>query len=190
VEVDEVAQRLVRECSRDLLDKWENDPNLAGAFIVTLVDPKSLEVEVRQMGKVAKFSPRQFRNAMKVAGDSDTWGWPCAPKGLGYPIKFEGTLVGICLLFTASGAPISSKWTGQVIDFAQKVGPLLLNKSTKPVPALKTLANVIPKKPDKSEEKPKSSEKKPHWERSKTRVTAPVPEELAVYLLLDYRPLF
>jgi hypothetical protein len=184
--VDEVAQRLVRECSRDLLEKWENDPDLAGAYIVTLLDPKSLEVEVRQMGRVSKFSPGQFRNALKIARDSETCGWPCAPKGLGYPVKFQGTLAGICLLFLSAGAPISSKWTGQVKEFSQKIGPLLLN-SSKTAPPLKSLVNVIPK--DASEEASRS-EDKPHWERSKTRLAAPVPEELAVYLILDYRPLF
>lgn len=183
--VDEVAQRLVRECSRDLLEKWENDPDLAGAYIVTLVDPKSLEVEVRQMGKVAKYSPGQFRGALKVAGDSQTWGWACAPKGLGYPIKFQSTLVGVCLLFTSSGAPISSRWTTQVMDFSQKVGPLLLDRNSDDAPPLKTLAKVIP---DPEDDKPKPA--KPHWERSKARVAAPVPEELAVYMLLDFRPLF
>ena len=194
MEVDEVAQRLVRECSRDLLGKWENDPDLVGAYVVTLVDPKSLEVEVRQMGRVAKFSPGQFRNALKVAKDSETWGWPCAPSGLGYPIKFRGLLVGICLLFTSSGAPISSKWMGQVIDFSHKVGPLLLNKSKNSGPPLKALVNVIPTPEESSKVKresgPAEQEEKPHWERSKARVAAPVPEELAVYLLLDNRPLF
>lgn len=191
MQVDEVAQRLVRECSRDLLATWENDPDLSGAYVVTLIDPKTLEVEVRQMGRVAKYSHGQFRNALKVANDSETMGWPCAPRGLGYPIKLDGQMVGVCILFPANGAPIHSRWTGQVRDYSKKVGPLLLNKSKKKkkeaAPQLQTLAQLVPKKEtEDSHGKPG----KPHWERSKTRVTAPVPEELAVHLLLDLRPLF
>ena len=186
--MDDISQNLVRDCSRDLLAGWETDPDLSGAYVVTLLEPKTLEVEVRQMGKVAKFSPGQFRNALKFAQDSKTWGWPCAPKGLGYPVKYDGSLFGVCILFPATGAPISQRWEGQVIDYSRKVGPLLRRKTKRhktSAPPLKTLANVIPKEP--VEEKPSE---KPHWEQSKTRVKAPVPEELAEHLLLDHRPIF
>jgi hypothetical protein len=71
------------------------------------------------------------------------------------------------------------------MDFSQKVGPLLLERSSDTAPPLKTLAKVIP---DPEDDSPKPT--KPHWERSKARVAAPVPEELAVYMLLDFRPLF
>ena len=186
--MDELSQNLVRDCSRDLLGGWESDPDLSGAYVVTLLEPKTLEVEVRQMGKVAKFSPGQFRNALKFAQDSTTWGWPCAPKGLGYPVKLDGALFGVCILFPASGASISHRWEGQVMDYSRKVGPLLKRKKKKSgsdAPPLKTLANVIPAEP-----LPDKPATKPHWEQSKTRVKAPVPEELAEHLLLDFRPLF
>ena len=129
--MDELSQNLVRDCSRDLLGGWESDPDLSGAYVVTLLEPKTLEVEVRQMGKVAKFSPGQFRNALKFAQDSTTWGWPCAPKGLGYPVKLDGALFGVCILFPASGASISHRWEGQVMDYSRKVGPLLKRKKKK-----------------------------------------------------------
>lgn len=187
VGVNDLPQNLVRECSRDLLGGWENDPDLAGAYVVTLLEPKTLEVEVRQMGRVAKFSPGQFRNALKSARDCHNTGWPCAPKGLGYPVKHDGSLYGVCILFLAQGAPISSRWARQVEEYSRKVAPLIRSGkgSRSSVPDLRALANVIPREPA-----PSQALAKPHWEQSKTRVHAPVPEELHVHLLLDHRPLF
>lgn len=188
----------MRQCSRDILDKWSGDADLKGAYLVTLIDPKTLEVEVRQTGKVTKFSPAQFRKALKLASKTEEGGWACAPKGLGYSVRYEGTLVGVCIIFPQSGTTPRQRWSDQAADYALKVGPLLVRRpkpsprskpetTRKSTPTLSSLAKTIPQEAPKPR---KVIDDKLHWEKSATRVEVPVPEELAVHLILDYGPLF
>ena len=84
---------------KTLLSQWEEEKEVIGAYIVTITDQDSLEVEVRMAGTIPGFSPTQFRGAVQQAKEETGSGWECRPEGLGFPILFEGTMLGLCIIF-------------------------------------------------------------------------------------------
>jgi hypothetical protein len=183
--VSEVSSKKSRQLVKSSLKKWEDDGDIAGAYIVTLIDQESLEVEVRKTGKVPGFSPDEFRTSLLTAAETTKCAWNCEPEGLGYPIRSSGVLLGLCIVFPSGDIHPLSKWEKDVAGLALQMGTLLSPEGEDP-PSLNSLADAIPERDDLAEEEPK----KLHWETSKTRVQVPVQEELACHLILDHMPLF
>lgn len=184
--LEDVVSEKIRGTVKEQLHYWSTDHELRGAYVITLLEEKNLEVEIRKTGRVDEFSPEEFRSAVLAAAEHAEAGWDCKPAGIGYPIRFEGSLLGLCILFPSGDIHPLSRWKKEVDQFVSVLGPLKALAEEQP-PSLKSLAEVIPERTDVGGE---SAASKLHWEQSQTRVDVPVQEELARHLLLDLRPLF
>ena len=184
--MEEALSNKVRSAVKEQLRYWSTDHELRGAYVISLVDIDSLEVEIRKTGRVTEFGPQEFRSAVMSAAERTDSGWNCKPDGIGYPIRFEGQLLGLCILFPSGDIHPLSRWDKEVNNFSGILGPIKAIAAERP-PSLESLAEAIPERADAIDS---DSSSKLHWEQSKTRVDVPVQEELAKHLLLDYRPLF
>lgn len=183
--VSEVTKKLLKERYRSLLQDWEKDAELAGGLLVNLIDPKGLEIEVRQAGKAPELSVQDFRSILLAASESAEPFWECKPNGVAYTLRFGEDLLGFCILFPASGTHRPERWADRIASFSRELGLLLQSPKDVP-PSLHSLAEAIVERDGQSD----SPAQKLHWEHSKARVDIPVQEELAVHLLLDHLPLF
>ena len=184
--MDEATLEITSHQVRAQLSKWEIDTDLAGAYVVTLIDRDSLEVEVRRTGSVPELSPEQIRSNLLAAAETTDTAWTCEPAGLGYPLYFGPTLLGLCVLFPGGDIHPLSRWEQEVAGLALQLGALRAIDQKEP-PSLEGLASEIP---ERSQHADSEAARKLHWEDSKARVTVPVEEELACHLILDHLPLF
>ena len=184
--VNEVTKKLLKERYRSLVKDWEKDGELAGGLLVKLIDPKGLEVEVRQAGKVPEFTVEEFRSKLLAAAESTEPFWEEEPNGVAYALRYSEEFLGFCILFPALDTFPPERWADRVTSFSREVGLLLQTPMEEP-PSLHSLAEAIV---ERDEQGDSPSAQKLHWEHSRTRVDVPVQEELAVHLLLDHLPLF
>ena len=120
---DETHQ-IKRTQVKTLLAKWEAEREVIGAYAVTISDFESLEVEVRTTGTVPGFSPTQFREAVRQAQKEKSSGWHFEPEGLGFPIRFQGKLLGVCLIFPWGDIAPTGRWEKDVAELSLRLAPL------------------------------------------------------------------
>lgn len=179
-------QQLKRPQIRAVLAQWEEEKEVIGAYIVTLVEQGSYEMEIRKSGTVPGFSPVQFRSILERALSEAAPSWDNHPEGLGFSLKFQDEVLGFCVIFPWSDIAPQGRWEKDVAQLAIRLGPLYAG-STEAAPSLEELAEAIPERLDPPEE---DANKKLHWEASAARVEVPVQADLAQHLLLDHMPLF
>lgn len=92
-------QQLKRPQIRAVLAQWEEEKEVIGAYIVTLVEQGSYEMEIRKSGTVPGFSPEQFRKILERALSEDSPSWDNHPEGLGFSLKFQDEVLGFCVIF-------------------------------------------------------------------------------------------
>lgn len=185
--VEENAIDPNREFANLLLANWRSDPDLAGGYLINLVDTDTLETEIREIGTVPEFSTNEIRSCLLSAAETIDCGWAVEPAGLGYPLRWGETLLGICVLFPSEEIPPQSHWEHAIRTYCEQVGGDDEEDEDSNEPSLLGLAAAIPRRTEDAET---SESNKLHWERSKARVEVPVNEELAKHLLLDHLPLF
>jgi len=184
--VEEELSEMARSLANATLNKWDDDPHLAGSYVITLIDQDNLEVEIRKRGQVEILDRDQLRKNVLRAAETHNCGWDCIPSGYGYPLRFKEELLGLCILFPEREVSPLDRWEQEALTLAAKLGPVLSSNVTDP-PSLSTLVDAIP---ERSGPEVGEVPKKLHWEKSKTRVQVPVQQELADYLLTDFMPLF
>ena len=183
--MNEVTKELLKERYRSLLQDWEKDAELVGGLLVKLIDPKGLEVEVRQAGQVPDYTVHDFRNKLLSAAEISEPYWKESPDGVTYALRYDDSFLGFCILFPALGTQPPERWVNRISSFSRELGCLLQTPKEEP-PSLHSLAEAIVERDGESE----SSSQKLHWEHSQASVDIPVQEELAVHLLLDHLPFF
>ena len=170
-----------------MLANWKSDPDLRGGRLVSILCPQSLEFEVRESGEVPEVTNDELRTSLLSAAEKVEFAWECEPEGLGYPIRHEQTLLGLCILYPSADVHPLGLWQQSIESYTAQIGPMSnITSAGDDPPSLTSLASAIPDRVGSDEDE----SAKLHWEKSRTRVEVPVHEELSRHLLLDHMPLF
>lgn len=178
----------IRALTDRQLKTWQQNPQLAGAQLF-LVSSHLLDVEVSKVGDCPTPSKSELAAILqRAAGEHERPGFEVEVSGYrahAYPLKQESLLQGLWLLFPAGPVVDWSALTRDSQRFSQELFALRQSGLGNP-PTFRELVSSIPE----HEESAQSTAPALHWERSRSRVTMTVEDELSNCLMVDLLPIF
>lgn len=179
---------------RALIDRqlaaWKNDPAVTAAHIYLVSQVHSLDVEVSKIGDCPALSKDELRALLaRAANDEERPGFEfdCAGwRGYVYPLRQDGMLQGVWVLFPREEDVDWSELTRDSLRFSQDLFALRHAGLGNP-PTFRQLVEAFP---DYVESAQPEQAPPLHWERSKSRVTVAVEDELSSCLMVDHLPIF
>lgn len=174
------------------LETWRGDSHLSAGHLYLISRNNSMDVEVSRVGDSPPLSESEVKNLLgRAAGDER----PGFEVRLGtrlayvYPLKSEGVLQGMWLMFPAPGAVDWASWTRESQQFSDQLFLLGQTGMAHP-PTFRQLVQAIPEFEESVEFSGQENAPPLHWERSKSRVDVPIEDELGGQLMVDHLPIF
>jgi hypothetical protein len=181
----------IRALTDRQLAAWkDNDQLVAGQ--IYLINPGPVpDVEISRVGDVPSPSEDELQSLWQRAADeAEKPGFEVdlsGHRGHLYPLKQDTRLQGFWLVFPVLSGEVNwAALTRESQRFSQELSALRQASHGLPPLTFRQLAEAFPDDEDSS---PKETPAL-HWERSKSRVTVEVEDELSSCLMVDYLPIF
>jgi hypothetical protein len=179
----------IRALTDRQLAAWKSDPKLAAAQLYLISRADSLDVEVSRIGDSPTLSKDEVKALLTRAALEERPGFEvdlAGRRGYAYPLRQDTMLQGVWLIFPVDSQVDWAGWTRESLRFSQELFALREAGLGNP-PTFRQLVEAFP-----AFEETAHSEPAPplHWERSQSRVTLPVEDELSACLLVDHLPIF
>lgn len=179
---------------RALIDRqlaaWKNDPVMSAAQLYLVSSDHSLDVEVSKVGDCPALSKDGLKSVLaRAADDEERPGFEVdceSRRGYVYPLRQDGMLQGVWVVFPSASEVDWSELTRDSLRFSQELFALRQASLGKP-PTFRQLVEAFPDFTEGEEPDPAPPL---HWERSRSRVTVTVEDDLSGCLMVDHLPIF